>query len=230
MKMFLDSAKADEIRYALDLWDLDGVTTNPRHVKDSGKPFRSVIEEIAQLFSGTDKPVSVEVDPNLTDWEKMVDQGLELSKISPNFVIKVSVGEQGYKAIFLGTGAWTSQKLDIPGEDGEGVIYALDFLLQVNMGEKVKVGNKVAVIGGGSVALDAARMSLRLGADQVSIICLETTDLTSKDRMPAQELEIEQAGEERVTIHPSLGVTAIITEQGKISGLKTVNCLSPSIM
>ncbi len=98
MKMFLDSAKTDEIRQAIELWDVDGVTTNPRHVKDSGKPFRTVIAEIADLFAGTDKAISVEVDPNLTDWEKIVDQGLELSKISPNFVIKVGVSEQGFKA------------------------------------------------------------------------------------------------------------------------------------
>lgn len=99
MKMFLDSAKTDEIRHAIDLWDVDGVTTNPRHVQDSGKPFRTVIEEIAGLFAGTDKAISVEVDPNLNDWEKIVEQGLELSNISPNFVIKVGVSEQGFKAI-----------------------------------------------------------------------------------------------------------------------------------
>ncbi len=99
MKMFLDSAKTDEIRRAIELWDVDGVTTNPRHVKESGKPFRTVIEEIAGLFAGTDKPVSVEVDPHLTNWEKIVAQGMELSRISPNFVIKVSVSEQGFKAI-----------------------------------------------------------------------------------------------------------------------------------
>ncbi len=99
MKMFLDSAKTDEIRHALEWWDVDGVTTNPRHVRDSGKPFRTVIEEIARLFAGTDKPVSVEVDPHLTDWEKIVAQALELSRISPNFVIKVSVSEQGFRAI-----------------------------------------------------------------------------------------------------------------------------------
>ena len=99
MKMFLDSAKTDEIRHALELWDVDGVTTNPRHVKESGKPFRTVIREIAELFAGTNKPVSVEVDPHLTDWKKMVAQGLELARISPNFVIKVSVSEQGFKAI-----------------------------------------------------------------------------------------------------------------------------------
>jgi transaldolase len=99
MKMFLDSAKTDEIRHAIDLWDVDGVTTNPRHVKNSGKPFRTVIGEIAELFAGTDKAISVEVDPYLTDWEQIVEQGVELSKISPNFVIKVGVGEQGCNAI-----------------------------------------------------------------------------------------------------------------------------------
>ncbi len=99
MKMFLDSAKTDEIQRAIELWDIDGVTTNPRHVKDSGKPFRTVIAEIAEQFAGTDKAISVEVDPNFTDWKKIVDQGVELSKISSNFVIKVGVSEQGFKAI-----------------------------------------------------------------------------------------------------------------------------------
>ena len=99
MKMFLDSAKTDEIKYALEMWDIDGVTTNPRHVQDAGKPFRAVIEEIAELFAGTDKPVSVEVDPYLTDWEKIVAQGQELARISPNFVIKVGAGEPGFKAV-----------------------------------------------------------------------------------------------------------------------------------
>ena len=99
MKMFLDSAKTDEIKYALEMWDIDGVTTNPRHVQSSGKPFRTVIGEIADLVAGTDKPISVEVDPHLTDWEKIVAQGVELAKISPNFVIKVGAGEPGFKAV-----------------------------------------------------------------------------------------------------------------------------------
>ena len=98
MKMFLDSAKTDEIQYALDNWDIDGVTTNPRHIRESGKPFRQVIDQIAQLVAGTDKPVSVEVDPHLTDWEQIVRQGEQLSSISPNFVIKVAAGEGGFRA------------------------------------------------------------------------------------------------------------------------------------
>jgi transaldolase len=99
MRLFLDSAKVDEIRHGLDMWDIDGVTTNPRHVKDSGKPFKKAIAEIAELFAGTDKPVSVEVNPHLTDWEAIVKEAKELAGMSPNFVIKVGASESGFKAI-----------------------------------------------------------------------------------------------------------------------------------
>jgi 6-deoxy-6-sulfo-D-fructose transaldolase len=99
MKLFLDSAKTDEIEHALEMWDVDGLTTNPKHVQASGKSFRQVIGEIAELFAGTDKPVSVEVNPHVTNWKQMVTEGLELSKLSPNFVIKVGASEEGFKAI-----------------------------------------------------------------------------------------------------------------------------------
>jgi transaldolase len=99
MKLFLDSAKTDEIEHALELWDVDGLTTNPRHIQAAGKPFRKAIAEIARLFSGTDKPVSVEVNPHLTDWKQIVAEGLELSQLSSNFVIKVGASEAGFKAI-----------------------------------------------------------------------------------------------------------------------------------
>jgi transaldolase len=99
MKMFLDSAKSDEIKFALETWNIDGLTTNPRHVRDSGKPFRVVMAEIADLFRGTDKPVSVEVDPHLTDWREIVDQGRELARLSPNFVVKIGINESGLRAM-----------------------------------------------------------------------------------------------------------------------------------
>lgn len=99
MKLFLDSGKTDEISHALELWDVDGFTTNPKHVRASGKPFLELIGEIAELVSGTEKPVSVEVDPNLTDWREIVDQGRELAALSPNFVIKVGTSEAGCAAM-----------------------------------------------------------------------------------------------------------------------------------
>ena len=89
----------DEIEYALEMWDIDGVTTNPRHVQVSGKPFMTVIKEIATIFEGTDKPISVEVNPHFDDWKEMVVEGRKLAAISPNFVIKLPAIEPGYKAV-----------------------------------------------------------------------------------------------------------------------------------
>lgn len=99
MKFFLDSAKVDEITYALNMWNIDGVTTNPRHVNVSGKPFLTVINEIAEIFKGTDKAVSVEVNPHHDNWEDMVREAEKLAAISPNFVIKLPATEAGFKGI-----------------------------------------------------------------------------------------------------------------------------------
>jgi transaldolase len=99
MKFFLDSAHVSEIEYALKMWNLDGVTTNPRHVQSSGKPFMTVIREIGSLVAGTDKAVSVEVNPHHTEYEKMVAEGETLATISPNFVIKLPATEAGFKAV-----------------------------------------------------------------------------------------------------------------------------------
>ena len=151
--------------------------------------------------------------------------GVEIKTNSPVDSIE-SLFSQGYKAVFLGTGAWTSLKLEIPDEDANGVIHALDFLKKANTGEKVALGDKVAVIGGGSVAIDAARLAQRLGAGEVNLICLESTDLTCADRMPAQDLEIEQAEEEGVIVHPNLGVARILTEDGRVTALETSSCVS----
>ena len=99
MKFFLDSAHVSEIDYALKMWNLDGVTTNPRHVQSSGKPFMTVIREIGNLVAGTDKAISVEVNPHHTEYEKMVAEGEKLAAISPNFVIKLPATEAGFKAV-----------------------------------------------------------------------------------------------------------------------------------
>jgi len=79
------------------MWNLDGVTTNPKHVLASGKPFLTVIREIGSLFAGTDKPISVEVNPHLTEYEKMVAEAETLAAISPNFVIKLPATERAIK-------------------------------------------------------------------------------------------------------------------------------------
>lgn len=99
MKFFLDSAILEEVRHALEMWDIDGVTTNPRHVQVSGKPFLTVVQEIGALFAGTDKPVSVQTNPHShNDYQAIVSEGRKLAKLSPNFVIKLPATEHGFKA------------------------------------------------------------------------------------------------------------------------------------
>ena len=95
MKYFLDSGKIDEIRYAYENYKIDGVTTNPRHIKESGKPQMTVINELAEEFKGKEFPISVEVNPHLLKAEEMIAAGKEISAISPNFVIKIPCNEQG---------------------------------------------------------------------------------------------------------------------------------------
>ena len=129
-------------------------------------------------------------------------------------------------AVFIAGGTWRSLKLGVPGEDAQGVHYALEYLKRVNSGESVPLGRKVIVIGGGSVAIDAARTARRAGADEVHLVCLETRDLASKDRMPALDPEIQQAEEEGISIHPCLGIREIILENSKARGIETIRCIS----
>lgn len=99
MQYFLDSAHVHEIKYALDVFNIDGVTTNPRHVQASGKPFLTVIREIAKLVEGTDKTISVEVNPHFVTYETMLPEAEKLAAISPNFVIKLQCMEPSFKVI-----------------------------------------------------------------------------------------------------------------------------------
>lgn len=100
VEYYLDSAKLDEIRHARDMWRIDGVTSNPRHIGNSGKPFMTAIAEIAKEFEGTDKPISVEVNPHHTTADAMVQEGLRLSAMSANFVIKIPATEAGFRALW----------------------------------------------------------------------------------------------------------------------------------
>ncbi len=99
MKFFLDSAQTNEITHALEMWNIDGVTTNPRHIQASGKPFMKVISEIGDIFCNTDRPISVEVNPHLTDYRAMVEEASKLAAMCSNFVIKLPATEAGFKSI-----------------------------------------------------------------------------------------------------------------------------------
>ncbi len=152
---------------------------------------------------------------------------------------------EGYAAIFLAIGAHRSRALRIDGVELDGVLNAVDFLLNVNLGYRVDVGSRVVVIGGGNVAidvartaarqesidlgavtevteaLDVARSAVRFGAKSVHMVCLEDWK-----EMPASEDEIHDALEERVTIHPRKGPHRIIGSNGRVTGLETIDCVS----
>ncbi|MBQ7541787.1 MAG: transaldolase [Clostridia bacterium] len=104
MKYFLDSAKIDEIREAYDAFGIDGVTTNPNHIMNSGKPFYTVIAELAAFvrekgIEGWETfPVSVEIDPHLDDADAMIAMAEKISAMSKSFVIKIPCTEAGIAA------------------------------------------------------------------------------------------------------------------------------------
>ncbi len=104
--------------------------------------------------------------------------------------------DQGYGSIFIACGAHQNLRLDVDGIEHDGVLYALDFLRGVNLGEGVRVGRRTAVIGGGNAAMDSARAALRLGADEVTIVYRR-----SRAEMPALDEEVHLAQEEGVRFH-----------------------------
>jgi len=119
-----------------------------------------------------------------------------------------------YKAIFVGIGAHKGRNLRVPGEDASNVFTGTEFLNRVNSGESVEIGDKVVVIGGGDTAIDAARLSKRLGAD-VTIVYRRT-----RDEMPAIDPEIEGALEEGIKIEFLAAPVEILTESGKAVAMK----------
>jgi len=116
---------------------------------------------------------------------------------------------EGYSAIFLGVGAHQGIRLGVAGEDLPGVIDAAEFLRRVNLGERIEVGEKVGVVGGGNVAIDAARLSLRLGARKVTIFYRRT-----RAEMPASPEEVEAAIEEDVEMYYLAAPVKVLREDG----------------
>ena len=139
--------------------------------------------------------------------------------IKTNTPIKnlADVLSQGYKAVFLAAGAQLSQKMEIPGEESEGVMYALDFLKQLNSGKKIALGKKVAVVGGGNTAMDAARVARRLAVKEVSIIYRR-----SRAEMPAMAAQVEEAEQEGVKMNFLAAPIRILSKDNKLTGIQCV--------
>ena len=128
-----------------------------------------------------------------------------------------SLRKEGCKAVFVAIGTQQGMKLNIPGEDSKGVITAVDFLRDVALGKHVDVGEKVAVIGGGNSAIDAARTAKRLGAKEAIILYRR-----SSEEMPALPIEVSEAEKDGVKFYFLVAPKQIISQDGKVKAIECV--------
>jgi len=122
---------------------------------------------------------------------------------------------ESYKAIFVAVGMQLSRKMNVPGEDLEGVFHVIEFLKAISLGKRIDVSERVAVIGGGNSAMDAARTSKKLGAKEVMILYRRT-----RNEMPALPHEIEAAEREGITFHFLVAPKRVIGENGKVTAIE----------
>ncbi|HQJ95175.1 MAG TPA: NADH-ubiquinone oxidoreductase-F iron-sulfur binding region domain-containing protein, partial [Syntrophorhabdaceae bacterium] len=149
----------------------------------------------------------------------ITDLGVEI-KYNNVFGVDITfkdLEKEGFSAVLLATGAHKGQKLGIVGEDAEGVLDGVTFLRNLNLGKSVKVDGNVAVIGGGNVAIDAARSALRIGAKDVFILYRR-----EKDDMPAYKEEIVDAEHEGIKIFTLVAPKKINIEDGKVKSIECV--------
>ena len=147
-----------------------------------------------------------------------------LKKMGVKFKCGVEVGKditieqlrgEGYKGFYLAIGAQKSQSLRIDGEELSGVFGGVDFLREVNLGNKPEIGESCAVVGGGNVAMDVCRAAVRLGAKNTYIIYRR-----SADELPADPEEVKEAMEEGVQFRFLNAPVAIEGKDGKVTALK----------
>ncbi len=157
----------------------------------------------------------------ILDWEiqGILDLGVEVRRnvrFGEDFNLEFLLAS-GFEAVFLGAGAWQSSKMRCEGEDMEGVWGGIEFLRMRDLGVRVDVGKKVVVVGGGNTAIDAARTSIRLGAE-VTLLYRR-----SRKEMPANEMEIIAAEEEGVQFHFLAAPSRVIgDENGRAKQLEYI--------
>ncbi len=127
---------------------------------------------------------------------------------------------QGYKAFYIAIGCSAGRRPGVPGDETEGTLTAIEYLHDANTGNASYTG-RVVVVGGGNVAIDASRVSIRSGAAEVTQLCLE-----SEKEMPASEEEVCEALEDGVAIKHGWGPKEVLTEEGRVTGIVFKKCLS----
>ncbi|MHB1391549.1 MAG: NAD(P)-binding protein [Clostridia bacterium] len=141
-----------------------------------------------------------------------------LTKMGVELKCNVKLGEdititylkKTYDAVFIAIGAWASMDMGCKGEDMEGVMGGIEFLRKATLAEPIYLGQRVIVIGGGNTAMDVARTAVRLGAEHVQLLYRRT-----KDEMPAEKIEIEEAEEEGVEYTFLVAPVEVIEENGR---------------
>ena len=149
--------------------------------------------------------------------EILKDMGVEFRcgvEVGKDVTIEQLRGE-GYKGFYLAIGAQKSQKLSVPGEELSGVWGGIDFLREVNLGNKPEIGARCAVVGGGNVAMDVCRAAVRLGAEETYVIYRR-----SAEELPADPEEVKEAMAEGVKFRYLSAPTEILGEAGKVTGIK----------
>jgi len=124
---------------------------------------------------------------------------------------------RGFRAVLVAVGAWNNLKLNIPGEDKEGVIPGVEFLNRFNSGGELALGERVCVVGGGNTAVDSARVAARLGAKKVTILYRR-----SRAEMPAIGEEVEAALAEDIEISFLAAPVEILVQNGRVAGLRCI--------
>ena len=158
------------------------------------------------------------IDQDIAYIEK---RGVEIrydTPITTSFTVE-DLRKDGYAAVFIAAGSQRSQRLGIPGEieDVRGLYYGLRFLRDVRLGRDLNIGKRVAVVGGGNVALDAARTALRLGASEVDVYYRR-----SREEMPVSDIEYDEAVAEGVRVNFLVSPTRITSAAWNVTGLQCV--------
>ncbi len=158
---------------------------------------------------------------------EVVQQAIEeVERLGVEIITRTPIGKElnlenlrkEYNAVYIAAGAHKAEKLGITGEDLQGVIHGVTFMQMVNLKRDSRIGSRVAVVGGGNTAMDAARSSFRLGAEEVFILYRRT-----REEMPVDPRELEQVEEEGIHVHYLTQPIRVLSKDGiRVSG---VHCI-----
>ncbi|MGK5594552.1 MAG: FAD-dependent oxidoreductase [Parachlamydiaceae bacterium] len=153
-----------------------------------------------------------------------INECAAIEHLGANIIYNTKIGQditltelqEKYHAVFIGVGLWKSRELPIPGADAPDIIRGIEYLRVRCVEERWKIGENIVVVGGGNVAFDVARTSVRNGAKKVTMVCLET-----RDEQTADEFEIEDGMEEGIKMINRVGPIEVIRNaMGAVTGLK----------